>query len=132
MKNERVPRGKMLLKAGQCLAKCDKLISTLPRRISVGQSQELFSLCKNFYAYGEEAGLDFAPKLHLWAHQAERSERQGNPQYFSTWKDEALNKVIATIAKGVGTVHFEARVLLRFREEMAGRLPKAKRAKLHH
>ena len=42
--------------------------------------------------------------------------------YGATWKDEGLNRVIAQIARGVGAVHFEARVLLRFMAEKCGQL----------
>ena len=62
-------------------------------------------------------GLDTGTK-----HFVARSLRQGSPMYGATWKDEGLNRVIAQIAKGVGHVHFESRVLLRFMAERCGLL----------
>ena len=48
--------------------------------------------------------------------------------YGATWKDEGLNRIIAKIARAVGTVYFEARVLLRFAGEQCGVLKRKRRA----
>lgn len=68
------------------------------------------------------ASVGSMPSLMLTLLPLARSLRQGSPIYGATWKDEGLNRVIAQIARAVGVVYFEARVLLRFAAEKCGQL----------
>ena len=120
-----------LIQAGTCLQEFDKYVCALPRRVGSAEAQHMLQLLKRFAALGDYAGVEGIPKYHLAVHMVVLSPQQGSPMFAATWKDEALNRVLAAIAKGAGSAHFEARVLLRFRAEQCGALPASKKQRLH-
>lgn len=109
-----------LVEAGRCLVAYDASVSSMPRRISATDTHQLLQCMKRFCAIAEVAGISPTPKFHLWLHMILRTRFQGSPMYGATWKDEALNKTIRDIAKNAGSVHFDARLLLRFKCDRCG------------
>ena len=119
------------MEAGKCLQDLDTLVCKLTRRVSPAEVQQVLQLLKRYMALCDLADIPTIPKRHLAAHMVVRSLYQGSPMFAATWKGEALNRVIAEIAKGAGSANFETRVLLRFRAEQCGTLPASKKQRLH-
>jgi hypothetical protein len=73
----------------------------------------------------------FVPKHHIMFHVLDKTAFQGNPTLYSTWLDEALNKVLKSACRTTSQITFERSVLFRMREilnERVGKRPFAKRA----
>jgi hypothetical protein len=60
------------------------------------------------------------PKHHIIWHLLLNTGHQGNPAYYATWFDEALNKVLKQSCRQTSQLNFEASVLMRMREILKG------------
>ena len=62
------------------------------------------------------------PKHNLFWHLLYNSELQGNPECYSNWMDETLNKLLKCVCKHAthGNHVFESSVLLRMQELLSG------------
>ena len=58
----------------------------------------------------------FIPKHHVLWHLLDRMSFQGNPNIYSNWIDEDLNKTLKACCKNVSQATFEASALLKMRE----------------
>eukprot|EP00959_Pyramimonas_sp_CCMP1952_P168601 3522739-Pyramimonas_sp.AAC.1 len=58
-------------------------------------------------------GARFVPKHHLWAHLVQCAAANGNPRFYSTFLDETLNGVVATMAKAGHSKTWERRIFTR-------------------
>jgi hypothetical protein len=58
----------------------------------------------------------FVPKHHIMFHLLVRTGYQGNPLVYSTWLDEALNKLLKQACKNASVSTFYESVLLKLRE----------------
>ena len=64
----------------------------------------------------------YIPKHHLVYHMLEKIRFQGNPEVYSNWMDETLNKMTKKICKNLSQQAFELGLLLRMREVLLGEL----------
>ena len=72
--------------------------------------QEILELYKRHLALMEECD-EFVPKHHLFLHLILGMPRLGNPRYYSTWLDEALNKTLKNCCRNVSQATFSVSVL---------------------
>ena len=63
-----------LVQAGRALLEYQGQQSALPRRLTLAQAHNLLGLYKRFVSLAEEAGIDFTPKFHLFAHMVHRCD----------------------------------------------------------
>lgn len=52
-----------------------------------------------FLTLYEKAGGALVPKCHMMFHLIQRSLSKGNPRYYSTYRDETFNGVLAKVAR---------------------------------
>ena len=64
----------------------------------------------------------FAPKHHILFHLLHRCEHLGNPRFYSTWRSEAMNKVLKSACRQVSQITFEPTVLLKMKHLLAQQL----------
>lgn len=91
--------GQFLLAAGQNAMQFDKAISKSERKLSNDDLMNMFTGYKAFIVLFERAGGNLTPKCHLMFHCIFKAAKQGNPRYYSTYRDESLNGTIAAIAR---------------------------------
>ena len=61
----------------------------------------------------------FIPKHHLMMHLIVRSAHFGNPRFYSTWRDESLNKTLKMACRTTSQATFENSVLTRMQNILA-------------
>ncbi len=92
-------------------------------------AQESFRLYNRHIALMVEYNC-YLPKHHMMYHLIGSLAANGNPDWYSNWVDETLNKTLKATCRHVSQQTFEASVLLRMRELLAvGTLSAAKAAK---
>ena len=64
----------------------------------------------------------YIPKRHLVYHMLDKIGYQGNPEVYSNWMDETLNKVMKKTCKNLSQQAFEPGLLLRMREVLLGEI----------
>ena len=93
------------------------VFQTGERFLSREQAQKAFGLYCRFVSFYKRAGGPVTPKIHFMLHLLSRSVQKGNPKFYSTYKDESLNGVIAKIARSChrrtwhNCVHWKAQLL---------------------
>ena len=55
----------------------------------------------------------FTPKHHLAFHLLANTRLQGNPSFYATWFDEALNQKLKAACRQTSQMNFECPILLR-------------------
>ena len=104
-----------LLKAGLALERVvtiwqehDWIIPPARRQEALDEYGKHVALMQPFNVY--------TPKHHIVFHLVQASRWLGNPAKYSTWKDEALNKVLKSACRHACAARFDTVVLLRMRE----------------
>ena len=77
-------------------------------------SQAIMDAVKSFDVLCKRAGVRMLPKNHLVLHIGQRAQRQGNPRLHATWKDESLNRQLASIGRSAHRHVWELRILAHF------------------
>lgn len=72
-RGQRVDQRDALLGAGRCLAEYDAVVHSMPRRMSVSDTQRLLAILKRYTALAGMAGVPPIPKFHLWLHMVLRT-----------------------------------------------------------
>ena len=88
-----------LLAAGESAIHLEHLFATFPRTLNRDQQLDLFNTFLRHTVLFERAGGILRPKHHLMLHCLRRSGFLGNPRYYTTYRDESLNGVVARIAR---------------------------------
>jgi hypothetical protein len=60
----------------------------------------------------------FIPKHHIFWHMISRMQWQGNPTWYSTWQNEADNRILKDACRTTSQATFEGSVLTRMRDLM--------------
>ena len=63
----------------------------------------------------------FVPTHHLFWHLLARMRKQGNPTWYSTWQDEANNRILKESCRLTSQLTFDSSVLLRMRDILENR-----------
>ena len=84
-----------------------------PKRMSPDALAEFLDTFHRHCALMKNAGGKFVPKHHLWAHMVHMAKIAGNPRFYSTFLDETLNGVVASIAQSCHQSQWEKRLFCR-------------------
>lgn len=103
-----------LISAGEALNKYFELLASSPRRVPLNILQEMYDTVKMHLTMCKRAGVPMKPKHHLLLHLVERTAKNGNPGYYSTFADEGINRLLKKVGQAAHRSVWEARVLLHF------------------
>ena len=100
-----------LLGAGRAIVGLLTLWATSEWKMTAEQAQssmDYFNTFKRFAADIEDFEI---PKSHLFMHLVRDTLFMGNPRWWSTWKDESLNKTLKRCCRDISQATFDATVL---------------------
>ena len=95
---DRLREGCHLGAAGEPLVQYALLLKDSPLVVPHETCQALLDCVVQHCVRMQHADVRLLPKHHYWAHMTLQIPARGNPRFYSTFLDETLNKVIATIA----------------------------------
>jgi hypothetical protein len=103
-----------LIRAGAALVEYTDVLARESRKVSSSAYTRLCTLCRQHNCDAVEAGIAMKPKHHLFVHLTDSIQAKGNPRYYSTYMDESMNKLAATIAASAHRHAFERRTFAKF------------------
>ena len=106
---EKLPsgRGDCLLRAAQELAIMLRVLcSSETRKMEVEQICEFRGAYARHLKLFKSAGGVYLPKHHFFFHEPDRMAAQGNPRTHTTYWDEALNGILADVARSAHRLTF--------------------------
>ena len=104
-----------LSKASDCLIKLVCISKESPCNMPVTAIEDCFSLYGEFDELTQHIEELLIPKRHLIFHMLERLEDFGNPEWYSNWYDEHLNKLLKNACRCVSQATFETSILQNMR-----------------
>ncbi len=104
----------LLKAAGQEALKFDAVISRNDRNMPEAEKGAMHFSFMRFATLYQRANGHIIPKFHLMLHMICRVAGNGNPRFYSTYKDESLNGVIARIARSCHRRFWEFNVHRKF------------------
>ena len=113
-KPEEVGRIQMLLFAGKHAQSFEQQLGALPRVISIEQRAKLFSAYASHVRCFKLAGAELRPKAHAMLHCIQNTRLLGSPRFYHTYRDESMNRVVATIAAASHRALFALSVFMKF------------------
>ena len=87
----------------------------------------MYDSVKRHIVAAQKAGVVMRPKHHLMLHMVERTAKHGSPNYYSTFEDEGINRLLKQVGQAAHRSVWEARVFLHF--EKVEEIRAAKRRK---
>lgn len=106
--------GKLLSQAGKHLFSILQLIRKHPKTAPASMIQGFYLNAKNYLRIMGELGIKAKPKDHMMIELASRLPWLGSPQLYGCWHDEALNKLLKSVAGGAHPMVHERRILVQF------------------
>ena len=98
---------KTLAKAGKGLINLKLKLKTLPRKMTITQTQECLNDTKTFINGYKRAGCHMVPKFHRMIHLIRNSKKFGNPSKHATWWDEHENGILKRQAEQTHGARFQ-------------------------
>ena len=89
----------LLLSSGRAAVRFEELLSTGGEWPDVRAQQSMLDALLRHLSLAWSAGMTLTPKHHLMIHAVQRMATQGSLQLYSTYHDEALNRLVAAIAR---------------------------------
>jgi hypothetical protein len=117
------PQAGYLVGAGVALQQYIDLCAASPRVVPEAAVQKMFDAVKKHIILAERAGVPMKPKHHLLLHLVARTRRHGNPNFYATFADEGINRIVKKIGEAAHRSVWEVRCLVHFRlleERMLG------------
>ena len=93
-----VPNGHLMRSAGEALTTYSKILKETPLVVPVAVKPRLLDCVLRHIRMLNLSDIPLLPKHHYWAHMTMQIQERGNPRFYSTFLDETLNKIVATIA----------------------------------
>ena len=103
-----------LMEAGRAITQYMDCLERYPAQPSAQQCQLLFTLGMRHLRLAKAAGVELSPKHHLFIHLLRNTWRAGNPRTYTTFLDESLNKVLASVCRAAYASVWERRVFTNF------------------
>ena len=103
-----------LRQAGHAIVQYMECLDRYPPQPDSRQCQILFALGMRHLRLAKAAGVELSPKHHLFIHMLRRTPKAGNPRTYSTFLDESLNKVLASVCRAAYASVWERRVFANF------------------
>lgn len=111
-----------LIAAGEALARYLDLLKAAPRNVTDEQLQGMYDCVKRHVLLSQRAGVPLKPKHHMILHLVERTARGGNPNFYATFSDEGINRVLKKVGQAAHRSVWEMRVFSHFGKAEAGRV----------
>ena len=122
------PKGADLLAAGNAMVAYFDLLKESGTVVGDRRLQAMYDAVKRYLRFAGPAGVPFKPKAHALAHMVQRTQRQGNPDSYATFRDEGLNAVLKSIGLVAHRSVWEQRVLIYFEKAQSPQASKRKRS----
>ena len=91
----------------------EEILRSQPRKMSTDATVDLMSKYMRFLSMYARAGGNIVQKHHLMVHCVQESKRFGNPRFYTTYRSESFNGVLAKMARVCHSSVFYADVHLR-------------------
>ena len=119
----KITQGDQYLEAARALRQYLIILKEEPLQLSRGALQRLVDLCKRHLIALSRLNFHFFPKHHAFVHLTLRMAQMGNARFYSTFHDESVNGVMATIAGSCHRLTWQSRCLQKYSslEANAGR-----------
>ena len=91
----------------------EEILRSQNRYFSAGATADLFSKYMRFASLYNRAGGNFIQKHHLMIHCIRDTQFFGNPTYYSTYRSESFNGVLARIARNCHSSTFYSDIHIR-------------------
>lgn len=114
------------ISAGEALVEIWELTEAAPFEVPRSTVRRLFDAAKRHVVLAAEAGIAMKPKHHMLLHMVARAETCGNPDRYSTFEDESINRLLKKVGEAAHRSVWEARVLVTFDKVEASRGSKRK------
>ena len=105
------PEAGRLIQAAESLINMITIFRTSPCRLSEESIDACWANYKLFLVLTNHLDDTLIPKRHLVVHMLEKLPVFGNPEGYSNWYDEHLNKLLKSACRSVSQVTFETSVL---------------------
>ena len=89
-----------LLGAGKAAQDFERILKTSKRKLDDEALESMFSAYYRFASLYARAEGNVVGKIHLMFHMIIGARKKGNPRFYSTYRDESFNGVLAKIARG--------------------------------
>ena len=108
------PKTRALISVGTSLTYIVDTLDSSSRILTSSQIQAIYNNIKKMNALWDTAEIHRTPKLHLAFHMVEKAQTEGNPNFYSTFLDESLNRTLRDIARVAHRSVWEMRIFDRF------------------
>lgn len=99
--------------AGIAALEFENILRSQPRHMSPASTADLLSKYMRFASLYERAGGNLVQKHHLMIHCIRDTSLFGNPKYYTTYRSESFNGVLARIARNCYSSTFYADIHIR-------------------
>lgn len=103
-----------LIGAGDALQEVFEIMARSPRELPPRMVQRFYDATKKHLVLSAQAGMVLKPKHHMLLHMASRAQMYGNPDHYSTFEDESINKLLKKVGEAAHRSVWETRVLVQF------------------
>ena len=80
----------------------------------LAKRQALFTAGMRHLRQAVRAGVPLRPKHHLFVHLLHRVREYGNPAFYTTFRDESDNRMLAAVCASAHAAVWEARIFANF------------------
>jgi exonuclease VII small subunit len=101
----------LLHESGKALLEFDQKLRKHTRKLQESDVEELMGSYLRFASLCERAGGNLVQKHHLMCHCIQKSVYLGNPRYYTTYRSESFNGVVARMARSVHSMLFYERFM---------------------
>ena len=108
------PEGPALLAAGEALLSLIELWKDAGARLSAQEIQATVDYWVTFLRLTSPFEDMAFPKRHVVSHLVTKASFFGNPNLYSNWEDESLNRLLKAACRKVSQRTFEGFLLMRF------------------
>jgi len=102
--------------SGAALQEYIQLLDSSPRVVPRPTIQKMYDAAKRHIVLCRQMGVRLRPKHHLFLHLVARTSTCGNPNSYSTFEDESINRVLKNVGEGANLKVWHTRILLNFKE----------------
>jgi hypothetical protein len=103
-----------LIGAGDALQGYFELLEDAPRNVPTLVLQRMYDCVKRHLVLCKKAHVPLKPKHHQVLHMVARTAKHGNPNYYATFTDEGINRLLKKVGQSAHRAVWEMRVFLHF------------------
>ena len=99
------------IEAGESIVRLMTIFDEAGVNLKPFEIQECYDVWKRYCSLTADLPDLLQPKRHLVLHILEHLPQKGNPKYYATWMDEALNRTLKAACRQLSQSSFEATIL---------------------